>query len=561
MKPYLLLLAGLCLCRPLLAQTPALQTEQAARLDAFFQKAERYGWSGSALVAHQGKILLEKGYGWQDREAKARQTAQTVFSIGSITKQFTGAAILKLEMQGKLHVSDPLSKFFPKAPADKAEITLHQLLTHTAGCPDALGDDYEAIDAQAFMQRFFDTPLTAKPGEAHRYSNVGYSILGIVIEKVSGEGYEKYLHDNLWQPASMERTGYLLPGHAPAQLAVGYRNGERWGTALDRPWPPGGPGWNLRANGGVLSTVGDMYRWFLALQADKMLGQAAKARYFGDHVRECPSCATHYGYGWVLEEPIDNQRFVWHNGGNGAYNAYMGFVLETGLCVVLSSNSNDKIMDDYLPKIWDALSGEGAPTVDAATVEKYTATFRLAGGAEVRVRFDELDRLRMEWDDAAALLALSGDGSETLEATEPFVARSLRLAEEARVGNTDALAKSMRMPPAEVAEQDRAFWQNQARLCGEVKRVEPIGAVLRPAHGATLVFVRVVGARKNRYLTYVWAGDELVDFRAADVMDKEFDLHSRTEFFAPNNQMHVLLQPDGNILLRNKAGRERLLLR
>ncbi len=317
----------------------------AEQLKTVLNDAAQNGWSGSAIVSQNGQILVENGYGMADREAKKPQTAQTIFSIGSITKQFTAAAIMKLESMGKLGTADKLSQYFPNASTDKANITLHQLLTHTAGFPDALGDDYENVDATAFAKLAFETPLNNPPGKVYEYSNVGYSLLGIIVERVSGVGYEQFLRDNLWLPAGMTKTGYLLPKFSKEELAVGYQNGKRWGTAMDRPWMSDGPGWHLRANGGVLSTVGDMNRWYLAFKNNTVLPKMATEKLFTPYVAEDPEGHSHYGYGWVVQM-LDGDKMIWHNGGNGVYNANMTFLPEKDICIIVSSNSNNKISDD-----------------------------------------------------------------------------------------------------------------------------------------------------------------------------------------------------------------------
>lgn len=328
------------------------------QLNAYLQKAANNGWSGSVLVASKGSILLENGFGDADRDAKRRQTAETIFSIGSVTKQFTAAAIMKLVEAGKLSTDDPLSKFFKEAPTDKAGITVHQLLTHTAGFPGAIGDDYDNLNAEQFAKLAFETPLNAVPGEVYDYSNVGYSLLGIIVERVSGMGYEAFLREKLWLPTGMKRTGYLAPGFKKAELAVGYRNGERWGTAMDRPWLPEGPGWHLRANGGVLSTVGDMYRWYLALRNGVVLKKELVDKMWSPLVAEDPEGHSHYGHGWVVQQ-VEGRRIIWHNGGNSVYNAIMTFDPEKDLCIIASSNSNDWVSDDISLQIMSILDGKG----------------------------------------------------------------------------------------------------------------------------------------------------------------------------------------------------------
>lgn len=326
-------------------------------LENALQQAAAKGWSGSAIVSKGDKILLEKGYGNADRETKRPQSAETIFSIGSITKQFTAAAILKLETLGKLKLTDPLSKHFPDAPADKSGITIQQLLIHAAGFPGAIGDDYENVDADQFANLAFASPLLFAPGQQYEYSNVGYSLLGIIVEKTSGMGYEKFLREHLWLPAGMKHTGYLLPGFKKENLATGYQDGKRWGSAMDRPWMPDGPGWHLRANGGVLSTVGDMQRWYKALKNNVVLPKTATDKMFTPHIAEGPAGQSHYGYGWVVQN-LDGKPLIWHNGGNGVYNANMTFVPGDDLCIVVSSNSNDQISDDVAMQLLGIILGK-----------------------------------------------------------------------------------------------------------------------------------------------------------------------------------------------------------
>lgn len=352
-KTSLLFALALCCSAHNFAQTPDLK----ARLESSLQQAASKGWTGSVIVSQGAEILVEKGYGLADPDAKRAQTDKTVFSIGSITKQFTAAAIVLLESQGKLRFEDPISKYFPEAPADKAHITIHQLLTHSAGFPGAIGDDYENVDAGKFVQLAFETKLLFPAGKQYEYSNVGYSLLGIIVEKVSGLGYEKFLRENLWLPAGMQQTGYLLPGFSKDQMAVGYQDEKRWGTAIDRAWLPDGPGWHLRANGGVLSTAGDMQRWYKALKNNTVLSKAATAKMFTPHVAEGPEGQSHYGYGWVIQQ-LDGKALIWHNGGNGVYNANMTFVPEDDLCVVVSSNTNQHISDDIAMELLGIVWGK-----------------------------------------------------------------------------------------------------------------------------------------------------------------------------------------------------------
>ncbi|MDH7447135.1 serine hydrolase domain-containing protein [Aquimarina sp. 2201CG14-23] len=307
------------------------------RIANYLDQLENTGFSGSVLVAQHGKILLEKGYGYADRENKVKYTTATVSTIGSITKQFTGAAILVLEMQGKLSVTDKLTKYFNNVPDDKKNITLHHLLTHSAGLPPAIGDDYEKITTDEFMNKAINRKLLFDPGTQYEYSNVGYSVLGIIIEKLSGMSYEEYLSENLWKPAGMYQTGYQLPSFD--HIAVGYRKNSKWGRTTERAWATDGPFWHLRANGGVLSTPQDMYKWHTALLGNKILSDDAKAKFYGKHIEEGEGAGSHYGYGWAIFPTPRNTELIAHNGGNGVFFADFWRYLEEDITIFMMTNS------------------------------------------------------------------------------------------------------------------------------------------------------------------------------------------------------------------------------
>src|SRR5688572_14197457 len=180
------------------------------------------GASGTLVAAGGGELVHCRGFGMADREAGLRATCDTVYDVGSITKQFTAAAILKLEMMGKLRVSDRLGRHVGPVPADKRAITLHQLLTHTSGLVGALGGDYERLSRGGLLARALGSRLRSPPGVEYRYSNAGYSLLAAIVEAASGMGYEEFLARHLFAPAGMTRTGYVLPRWDRDQVAVEY---------------------------------------------------------------------------------------------------------------------------------------------------------------------------------------------------------------------------------------------------------------------------------------------------------------------------------------------------
>jgi CubicO group peptidase (beta-lactamase class C family) len=315
--------------------------EVAAKLDKRFTELAEKDFSGVVLVVHDGEVLLAKGYGFADRAVKIPYTTDTVFDIGSITKPFTASAILKLEMDGKLKVTDPITQFFKDVPEDKREITLHHLLTHTAGFRDELGGDYDRISREEFVKLALHSNLRSKPGTSYFYSNVGYSLLGVVIEQITAGSYEKYLHEHLFKPVGMTKTGYVLPKWGKGELAQGYQKDKGWGTPLDRAWAGDGPYWHLRANGGLLSTVGDLYRWSVALQGEAVLSKVSKDKQFTPHVSEGSlSGGSFYGYGWSIGKTKHGKKVWEHNGSNGIFFADFRIYPEDQVVLILATNAS-----------------------------------------------------------------------------------------------------------------------------------------------------------------------------------------------------------------------------
>jgi CubicO group peptidase (beta-lactamase class C family) len=256
---------------PLAAQDAVVQGEVGRRLDSAVTAAERAGFSGAVLVLQGGAVLLHRGAGSAIEAPSTPYTRSTMVPIGSNTKDFTKTAILQLAEAGRLTLDDPVSRFFPDAPADKRGITVRQLLDHTAGFPLGVGPDGEGIARDPWRARLFAQALEFAPGASRRYSNAGYSLLAAIVEQVSGMPYERYLAGHVFAPAGMRETGLVLPRFEASRLAHAYSGGEDRGTMLDKPRESDGPTWNLRGNGGFVSTLEDMRRFYRAVLEDSAL--------------------------------------------------------------------------------------------------------------------------------------------------------------------------------------------------------------------------------------------------------------------------------------------------
>ncbi|MGJ3249377.1 MAG: serine hydrolase domain-containing protein [Elainellaceae cyanobacterium] len=315
----------------------------AEQVDAFITGVASKGYAGSLVVEKDGTLILAKGYGFANREEEVPVTPDTIFDIGSVTKQFTAAAILKLEEQGKLKVEDTISLYFDNVPEDKQSITLHQLLTHTAGFPESLADDYDPVLRAEYIDLAMSAKLINPPGKAHKYSNAGYSLLAAIIELVTGASYETYLRNSLFEPAGMMQTGYILPDWQGNNLAHGYTT-TLWGfsrdtgTPLDYPFAEDGPYWNLRGNGGVLSTAMDMYRWHKVLKENTILSESTKEKMFTPYVSEGYWQESYYGYGWVIM-PTSQGILQTHNGGNDIFYADIHRYIDADVFIFITSST------------------------------------------------------------------------------------------------------------------------------------------------------------------------------------------------------------------------------
>jgi CubicO group peptidase (beta-lactamase class C family) len=312
-----------------------MQGPTGAALDRYLKES---GYQGAVLVAKGGEVVLSQGYGLADREKQWPWTAETYVSIGSITKQFTAAAILKLEAQGKLAVEDTVGKFFADAPQGKRAITLHHLLTHTSGLESDFAGDYEPVERDEYVRRILGSKLRSAPGSEYFYANSGYSLLAAVVEIASGRPYESYLREELLLPAGMRETGYRLPKWSPGRMPVGYRDGKRWGTMFEKPWAKDGPYWALRGNGGIETTLSDLWRWSRALDADAVLPAAQRKKLFTPWVTEGPASASRYGYGWGIEASPWGTKVIGHNGGNGIFSADFRRYVDDGIVVITAAS-------------------------------------------------------------------------------------------------------------------------------------------------------------------------------------------------------------------------------
>lgn len=267
------------------------------RLDKYLQAAcDNYRFNGTALVAQRGLILLNKGYGWKNFRNQNPNDSGSIFQIGSITKPFTSLIILKLQEQGMLSVSDPLNKYFPNYP-NGDRITLQNLLTHTSGIYNYTRDIHpyhfilrKTMTKERILRIFRNKPLEFTPGTRFSYSNSGYFLLGMIVEKVTGKPYEQVVRENIFDPLHMKHSGFDFRNLRDPSKTTGYSlfgsNRKVESTTIDSTV--------LYSAGGIYSNTGDLYRWLKAVSAGQLLSAASWQQSHTPFL-------NNYGYGWIVD--------------------------------------------------------------------------------------------------------------------------------------------------------------------------------------------------------------------------------------------------------------------
>lgn len=313
-------------------------------LDQYLERLEAFGFSGSLLVAKNGQIFLSKGYGLADREQRIPVTTSTLFDGASLTKQFTAAAIMKLEQTGKLRVEDSISKYFEDVPEDKKAITLHHLMTHSAGFPNEFSqpgvdfyknpEQYYFQNRDAFVREILKAPLEYPPGTRAAYSNPSFSLAAAIVEKVSGQSYESFLREQLFNPAGLTNTGFdtEVKRWNPRQIARGF-NGtiEIARASYER-------GWGSLGASGILSTPADLYKWDLALRGEKILSVESKKKMFAAKV---PSGGGFdYAYGWRAQKSPRGTSIIWASGLVPEFSAMFQRYVDEDVTIIFFTNTS-----------------------------------------------------------------------------------------------------------------------------------------------------------------------------------------------------------------------------
>jgi CubicO group peptidase (beta-lactamase class C family) len=356
-------------------------------VDNFYRSLKGKETSGIAiLVARDGNVLYRKGFGYADIKNKIPVTPETKFRIGSVTKQFTAAAILKLQENNLLSVNDRLSKFIPDFPRGD-EVTIHQLLTHISGIhsytntDDFLSKITKTISPDSLVNLIKKHPYDFNPGERWQYNNSGYFLLGYIISKVSGKTYAQYLKETFFDPLHMENTGVHYAGIKLENEAKGYsRSGNKYNDALnwDMSWAGGA--------GSLYSTVDDLLKWNQALYGGKVLSEKSLAAALTPVVlKNGEEAASRYGYGLGFNK-FRGQDIVSHNGGLHGFITQLSYYPKEKLTVVMFSNTAEpevnfdptKIAEAFLWEKMDKQTSYSELAVKPKDLQRFAGRYELA---------------------------------------------------------------------------------------------------------------------------------------------------------------------------------------
>jgi CubicO group peptidase (beta-lactamase class C family) len=476
-----------------------------AKLDRCMTRLAKFGFSGALLVAQKGKIILHKGYGWADIERGIPITNETVFDVASLTKQFTAAAILKLEMQNRLKTGDRLSKFLPDVPKDKTGITLHHLLTHTSGLPAELAQESN-FTRERFLVAVLRAPLKTHPGQKYFYSNLGYTLLAAIIEIVSGQSYESFLAKELFQPAGMLNTGFYLDPckWSPALVAHGYNEMIDNGPPQRRQ-----PEYLFRGAYYVLTSVDDLYKWEMALRSNTVLSEGAKRKMFTAHV-PANKHGVFYGYGWKIESTDHRTTLISHGGVHSdGFNSLFQRYPDDDAVVIAVAN---KIWGGFLPMtslryelpaiIFDR---RYAPLpdeveIDSTVLKKYAGVYELPSGAKLKVAVENSGlKIAAEGQEAIDLLAHRHRNSPA-----EFNARIAAILEKAGHGDFSpfVMKRHGRMAADDVKAFFSKLWRQLEAGYGALQSFQVLGTV--PAAWASITHVRLDFERWSVVYRFQW---------------------------------------------------------
>lgn len=371
----------------------AANNQITAKVDEYMKAVIRVnGFSGTVLIARDGKPIVSRGYGMANIELGVPNTPETIFRLGSVTKQFTAMSIMMLQERGKLNVNDAMCKYIAACPDAWKPITIRNLLTHTSGItnytgfPDFAKTTILPITPIEMTDRLKKEPLEFTPGEKFAYSNSGYFLLGAIIEKVSGKPYADFLQENIFTPLGMRSTGYDDPLRIIMHRAAGYqiRSGKVINASyMDMTVP--------YAAGSLYSTTGDLLIWDQALYTEKLVSKRSLDEIFTPWKGEAG-----YGFGWGISKKFD-RREISHGGGIYGFATQIARYPDDRVTVVVLSNIQSApagtIADNLAAIVFGAAyetpKERIAIALDQKILEKYTGEYQIGTNIVIAITLED----------------------------------------------------------------------------------------------------------------------------------------------------------------------------
>ncbi|MCT4317240.1 serine hydrolase domain-containing protein [Elizabethkingia anophelis] len=357
-------------------------------------------FNGNVLVAEKGKVIYEKSFGLANEKTKQKLDKNTVFELASVSKQFTAMGIVQLEKEGKLSYNDPLTKYFPELSFYKP-ITIDNLLHHTSGLPDYMSLFDKNWDKKKFATNKDVVEMLAKykpellfvPGDKYEYSNTGYALLGLIIEKVSKQSYGDYLNKKIFKPLGMANTRVYRSRYKPEKIsnyALGYvvdslgnkkllddLGKEYYTYYLD----------GIVGDGMVNSTTGDLLIWDRALYGDKLVNQKDKDLIFSSRVTK-DNKDTRYGYGWAIDTKYPFGKIANHSGGWAGYITFIERDLDYDKTIIILQNNDSEAASSPVKQLRNILYDIKPIKVDLATLQKYAGKYTKKNSKTFEVFFE-----------------------------------------------------------------------------------------------------------------------------------------------------------------------------
>ncbi|EPL7680452.1 serine hydrolase [Elizabethkingia anophelis] len=357
-------------------------------------------FNGNVLVAEKGKVIYEKSFGLANEKTKQKLDKNTVYELASVSKQFTAMGIVQLEKEGKLSYNDPLTKYFPELSFYKP-ITIDNLLHHTSGLPDYMSLFDKNWDKKKFATNKDIVEMLAKykpellfvPGDKYEYSNTGYALLGLIIEKVSKQSYGDYLNKKIFKPLGMANTRVYRSRYKPEKIsnyALGYvvdslgnkKLLDDLGKEYYTYYMDG-----IVGDGMVNSTTGDLLKWDRALYGDKLVNQKDKDLIFSSIVTK-DNKDTRYGYGWAIDTKYPFGKIANHSGGWAGYITFIERDLDYDKTIIILQNNDSEAASSPVKQLRNILYDIKPIKVDLATLQKYAGKYTKKNSKTFEVFFE-----------------------------------------------------------------------------------------------------------------------------------------------------------------------------